>query len=192
MNQETQTEAPAPVPSKGGGSKVLWIILIIIVVLIALGAGGCYLAGSWVKNKAEDIEEEVGTIPEVGEGNTYDEATAVDPTSEIGIALNTNFSTIFETVFGGSKLITVASDESYETLGYVVARVITVEDAKQIKNLLEAEEYETTSSNAGTDTYNYQFTATILGEEYENILVTIYLGEESDYNFQRISVMLYK
>jgi hypothetical protein len=193
MAQETQTEAPAP--KKGSGSKILWIILIILIVLIALGVGGCYLAKNWIQDKAGNIEEQVGTMPETTseseEGNPYDEATTISPTSEIAIALNDDLSTIFETVFEGSKLTTNTSNEGYEILDYVVARVITAEDAEQIKSLLREKGYKATYSDASSEVYNYRFTATILGKEYDNITATIYLAEEDSYNSQKITVMLY-
>ena len=60
-----------------------------------------------------------------------------------------------------------------------------------VKDLLEAEGYVTTSTSAEADKYRYEFSKEMLGETYDDISVRIYLEEEGSTQ-QKIMITVYK
>jgi len=123
--------------------------------------------------------------------NPYDSAREVSPVSGLNTALHNDFKAVLDSVFGGAKLTSVSSDKYYEELKYIVKRQITEEDAHETRDKLQEKGYETTSTSGGSDRYDYDFSKEILGEEYDDIGLAIWLAEEGSYQ-QRIRVILYK
>lgn len=123
--------------------------------------------------------------------NPYDSAKEVEPVSELNTAFHNDFKAVFDSVFGGSKLTSAESTESWEEIDYIVKRKITEEDAQEIKDLLEEKGYETISSKAGNDKYDYVFSKEVLEKEYEDIEVDVWLMEEGN-NQQKVLIDIYK
>jgi hypothetical protein len=123
--------------------------------------------------------------------NPYDSVSQVNPGSSLGNALHNDFKAVFNSIFGGAKLTRASSDKWVEELTYIVKRQTTEQDAQQIRSLLEQRGYGVTSSSSRTDKYNYTFSKEILGEEYDDINVTIWLTEEGSTQ-QKITVSVYK
>jgi len=121
--------------------------------------------------------------------NPYDSAKEVKPASSLGTTLHNDFKAVFDSIFGGTKLTSASSDKWSESLSYIVKREITEEDAWEIKDSLEGKGYETTSTSAGSDRYDYDFSKEILGEKHDDIRVLIWLREDKQ---QKISVSIYK
>ncbi len=119
--------------------------------------------------------------------NPYDSAKEVKPASNLGTALHNDVKAVFDSIFGGTKLTKASSDKWSEYLTYIVKRQITEEDAWAIKDSLEEKGYEIVSTSAGSDKYDYDFSKEILGTEYDEIRVLIYLTDT-----QKISVSTYK
>ena len=119
--------------------------------------------------------------------NPYDLAKEVRPASSLGTALHNDVKAVFDSIFGGTKLTKASSDKWSEDLTYIVKRQITEEDAWAIKDSLEEKGYEIVSTSAGSDKYDYDFSKEILGTEYDEIRVLIYLTDT-----QKISVSTYK
>jgi len=123
--------------------------------------------------------------------NPYDSAKEVKPASDLGTAFHNDFKEVLDSTFGGAKLTSASSDKYFEELNYIVKRKITEEDAQEMRELLEEKEYETTSTSAGVDKYNYGFSKEVLGKEYDDINVKVWLEEEGSRQ-QKVSVSVYK
>lgn len=147
----------------------------------------CCVDGICVKSAKEDDKKD----DKKEEENPYDSAKEVKPASALNTEFHNDFKAVLGSVFGGAKLKTASSDKYSEELDYIVKREITEEDAQEIKDLLEEKEYETTSSSAEADEYAYEFSKEVLGEEYKNINVRIWLEGEGRYQ-QRVSISVYK
>lgn len=119
--------------------------------------------------------------------NPYDSAQEVRPASSLSTALHNDVKAVFDSTFGGTKLTKASSDKWGEDLTYIVKRQITEEDAWAIKDSLEGKGYETTSTSAGSDKYDFDFSKEILGTEYDDIRVLMYLADS-----QKILVSLYR
>ena len=70
-------------------------------------------------------------------------------------------------------------------------RVIIAEDAQQVRGLLEAKGYVTTSTRAEANVYRYDFSKELLGETYDDINVNVWLEEEGSHQ-QEVSIIVYK
>lgn len=125
------------------------------------------------------------------EENPYDSASSVDPASNLNTAFHNDFKSVLTSVFGGAKLTSSSSDKYDEELTYIVKRKVSKEDAQQVKVLLEAKGYVTTSSRAETNVYRYDFSKEMLGQMYEDMDVNIWLEEEGSRQ-QKISITIYK
>ena len=123
--------------------------------------------------------------------NPYDSAKAVSPISGLNTAFHNDFKAVLESIFGGVKLTSVSSDKYYEELSYIVKRQIVEEDAQKTRDELQEKGYETTSTSAGSDKYQYDFSKEVLGKEYDDIGLSIWLAEEGSYQ-QKVRVIIYK
>ncbi|GAG41600.1 unnamed protein product, partial [marine sediment metagenome] len=121
----------------------------------------------------------------------YDSASDVDPASELNSAFHDDFEAVLTSIFGGAKLTSSSSDKYYEELDYIVKRKVSKEDAQQVRVLLEAKGYVTTSTKAETNVYRYDFSKEMLGQTYEDMDVDIWLEEEGSRQ-QKVSVTVYK
>lgn len=121
----------------------------------------------------------------------YESALEISPASGLNAAFHDDFKEILESIFGGAKLTSVSSDKYSEELDYIVIRKITEEDAQQVKDLLEAKDYVTTSTSADANKYRYYFSKEMLGETYDDISVDVWLEEEGSHQ-QKISIVVYK
>ena len=121
----------------------------------------------------------------------YDSASEVNPASDLNSAFHNDFKAVLVSVFGGAKLTSSSSDKYYEELDYIVKRKVSKEDAQQVRVLLEAKEYITTSTKAETNVYRYDFSKEKLGQTYEDMDVDIWLEEEGSRQ-QKVSITIYK
>ena len=125
------------------------------------------------------------------EENPYDSVSSVDPASDLNSAFHNDFKSVLVSIFGGAKLTSSSSDKYSEDLDYIVKRIITKEDAQQVRALLEAKGYVTTSTKAETNVYRYDFSKEMLGETYDDINVDVRLEEEGSRQ-QKVSISIYK
>jgi hypothetical protein len=121
----------------------------------------------------------------------YELASEVEPASGLNTEFHNDFKAVLESIFEGAKLKSASSDKYFEELDYIVKREITEEDAQEIRNLLEEKGYEATSTSAEIDAYEYRFSKEVLGEEYDDINVTVWLEGEGSHQ-QEVSVSVYK
>ncbi len=175
--------------------KTKSIVIIIVVILILVVGIWIWLAGK------KGVEEGVTPPPTVGEEkeeeeeeeeNPYNSAKEVNPASDLNAAFHNDFKAVLDLTFGGAKLTKASSDKWVEDLSYIVKRKITEEDARKIKDLFEEKGYETTSTSAGADKYSYDFSKEVLGKEYDDINVSIWLEEGEGTHQQKVWVTIYK
>lgn len=167
-----------------------------------------FIAGMWILtfSKGENYSLQVGTGYSEGitqfwfnyegpgtkaEENPYDSASEVDSSSDLNTAFHNDFKAVLISVFGGAKLTSSSSDKYYEELDYIVKRKISKEDAQQVRVLLEAKGYVTTSTKSETNVYRYDFSKEMLGQMYEDMDVDIWLEEEGSHQ-QKVSITVYK
>ena len=105
----------------------------------------------------------------------YPNAVNVTPTSETGEKYNDDMMAVFESVFGGSKLVDAGSGGDATSLDYVVKRPITQEDATRIRQNLEEKGYNTTDVSKTKNEASYDFKKTY-GEK-TNVNMEINVGE---------------
>ena len=123
--------------------------------------------------------------------NPYDSAKEVKSSTDLNTAFHNDFQSVLDSVFGGAKLTSASSDKYSECLSYIVKRQIVEEDTQSVRDALEESGYKTTSTNAEFDKYRYDFSKEVLGEEYDDINLTIWLAEEGNRQ-QKISIDIYK
>lgn len=104
----------------------------------------------------------------------YPDAIGVEPTSEEAEKYHQDFSSIFEEIFGGSKLKNAHTGD-WIKLEYVVKRPITQEDATEIRDQLEKKEYETINVSKEKNEAEYTFQKSY--GDWNEPTVTIKVGE---------------
>ncbi len=171
------------------------IVIVIVVILILVVGIWIWLAGK------KEVEEGVTPSPTVGEEeeeeeeegeNPYNSAKEVKPASDLNAAFHNDFKAVLDLTFGGAKLTKASSDKWVEDFSYIVKRKITEEDAQKVRDLFEEKGYETTSTSAKADKYSYDFSKEVLGEEYDDINVSIWLEEGEWTHQQEVWASIYK
>ena len=123
--------------------------------------------------------------------NPYDSAKEVKSIPGLNTTFHNDFKAVLDSVFGGAKLTSAGSDKYSEDLDYIVKRQIIEEDAQETRDKLQEKGYETTSTSAGSDRYDYDFSKEVLGKEYDDISLTVRLAEEGSYQ-QKVRFVIYK
>jgi len=162
-------------------SKKIFIITIFIIVIVALGVGGFFAIRSLLNKKANyKINNAQNSQIKL---DNFMQSKEAEPTTAIAKSFNEDFKSIFDSIFGGSKLKDFFSTESSETLNYVVKRKISENDARQIGALLETKGYVKNSAKTENSSYLYEFSKEISGKTYK-VSMQIYL-ETTQYDFEQ-------
>ncbi len=165
--------------------------IVVFVVVAILAVGGWYF---FLQDETEEVdlpEEEVTTEEtdveeDVDTDNPYDTAETVVPMQERNEVLHGDFSYVLGEVFEKEPKLVRSGD--ILVLSYVVDRIITTDDVSEIRDLLIEEGYEPEGTDAGEDSYDLNFSAEILDQEYSgNLYVLIHTAEEGE-DAQRIEV----
>ena len=118
----------------------------------------------------------------------YPDAVGVEPTSEEAEKYHQDFSSMFEEIFGGSKLKNTHTGD-WIKLNYLVKRPITQEDATEIRDQLEKKEYETTNVSKEKNKAEYTFQKSY--GDWKEVTVKIKVGEFIP-DVQQIEVSVWK
>ncbi len=163
-------------------------------ILIHITSGGFGMVLTGTLTVVDGLRPERAFLEELKPGMSYTVNNTMigrESAQMSGSEFHADFKAVFDSIFGGAKLTKAASDKWMEELGYVVKREITEEDAQSTKDLLEEKGYERISTSAKADKYNYDFSKEVLGKEYEDINVGIWIEGEGSYQ-QKISIYIYK
>lgn len=124
--------------------------------------------------------------------NPYYEAEEVEPIQNRNVALDEDFSSVLVNVFDEDPKIVSTGDIT--ALEYIVDRVITSDDVKEIEALLDEKGYETVGSDIDAQEYTLDISIDedIVEEKYDgdpggNMYVSIYTAEEGE-NAQKIVI----
>lgn len=177
-----------PVPA-GNSNKIIIIVVVIIVVLMALGWGTYFTLRYFARKKISQALQNTQSMitPSGGtpsaSGDNYVSSEAVTPTGAVAKELDTTFSSVFNSVFGGSKLTESSSTDGSENMAYVVKKKISAADATKVGTELVAKGFAQTSSSAEAAASTYVFTKDIGGKTY-NVSVSLSL-ESTPYEVEQ-------
>ncbi len=173
---------------------VIGVIIVVLLIVVLLVWSGIKKGGGVETPLTGEIGgngEEVTVPGDVAD--VYEPAKAVKPASSgINSALHDDFKAVFDSVFGGSKLVSASSEKVWEDFEYIVKTPIKEQDAEDIRSSLEEKGYETVSSSAKADKYSYTFSKEISGKEYDSIQMTIWLEAAREALLQKITITVYK
>ena len=139
------------------------------------------------EEEVDEVEETNGEEEEADleEDDPYEEAVEIEPMQERNVVLDEDFRSVLVKVFEKEAKLVSAGD--INALVYIVDRVITSDDVKEIMDLLEEKGYETVGTKIDEHRYelNISIAEELMEEKYDgdpggNMYVKMWTAEEGE------------
>ena len=139
------------------------------------------------EEEVDEVEETNGEEEEADleEDDPYEEAVEIEPMQERNVVLDEDFRSVLVNIFEEEPKLVSAGDIT--ALVYIVDRVITSDDVKEIRDLLEEKGYETVGTKIDEHRYelNISIAEELMEEKYDgdpggNMYVKMWTAEEGE------------